>query len=108
MPVEPLYSVLIIGCRWTRLELMIDRRRFLQGTTLWALGPIIGHAACEDVLSRFDDDSTAADVTLGPDLRGKTAWVTGVNSGIGYETMRVLALRGAHVLGTARTIDLHP
>jgi len=103
MPVEPLYSVLILGCRWTRLELMIDRRRFLQGTTLWALGPIIGHAACEDVVSLFDDDSTAEEVTLGLDLRGKTALVTGVNSGIGYETMRVLALRGAHVLGTART-----
>ncbi len=27
----------------------------------------------------------------------------GCNSGIGLETMRVLALRGAHVIGTART-----
>jgi NAD(P)-dependent dehydrogenase (short-subunit alcohol dehydrogenase family) len=32
-----------------------------------------------------------------------TAVVTGCNSGIGFETMRVLALRGAHVIGTART-----
>lgn len=70
---------------------------------MWALGPIIGHAACEDFVSQFDDDSTAEEVTLGLDLSGKTALVTGINSGIGYETMRVLALRGAHVLGTART-----
>lgn len=82
---------------------MIDRRRFLQGSSLWALGPIIGHAACEDLESGFDGDSTAEEVTLGRDLSGMTALVTGVNSGIGYETMRVLALRGAHVLGTART-----
>jgi len=70
---------------------------------LWALGPIIGHAACEGIVSQYDADSTAEEVTLGMDLRGKTALITGVNSGIGYETMRVLALRGAHVLGTART-----
>jgi WW domain-containing oxidoreductase len=29
--------------------------------------------------------------------------VTGINSGIGFETMRVLALRGARVIATART-----
>jgi NAD(P)-dependent dehydrogenase (short-subunit alcohol dehydrogenase family) len=34
-----------------------------------------------------------------------TAVVTGCNSGIGFETMRVLALRGAHVIGTARTLE---
>ena len=70
---------------------------------MWVIGPIIGHAACEDVVSQFDEDSTAEEVTLGLDLSGKTVLVTGINSGIGYETMRVLALRGAHVLGTART-----
>lgn len=42
---------------------------------------------------------------MGLDLSGKTAVVTGCNSGIGFETMRVLALRGAHVIGTARTLD---
>ena len=46
---------------------------------------------------------TAEQVTAGVDLTGKTALVTGVNSGIGLETMRVLAARGARVLGTART-----
>ena len=49
--------------------------------------------------------STAEAITEGIDLSGKTALVTGVNSGIGTETMRVLALRGARVLGTARTLD---
>lgn len=49
--------------------------------------------------------STAEAITTGIDLRGRTALVTGVNSGIGTETMRVLALRGAHVLGTARTLE---
>jgi len=44
-------------------------------------------------------------VTAGLDLTGRTALVTGCNSGLGYETMRVLALRGAHVIGTGRTLD---
>lgn len=53
--------------------------------------------------SGFGYASTAEDVTAGLDLSGKTILVTGVNSGIGHETLRVLALRGAHVIGTART-----
>lgn len=44
-------------------------------------------------------------MTAGLDLNGKTALVTGRNSGIGLETMRVLALRGARVLGTARNVQ---
>jgi len=55
-------------------------------------------------LSSFTRDNTAEDVTAGLDLSGKLALVTGCNSGIGYETMRVLAMRGAHVLGAARTL----
>jgi len=50
-------------------------------------------------------DLTADDATEGWDLRGKLALVTGCNSGIGFETMRVLAKRGAHVLGAARTLQ---
>ncbi|MEM1155882.1 MAG: SDR family oxidoreductase [Pseudomonadota bacterium] len=53
----------------------------------------------------FDADSTAEQVTVDLDLSGKTALVTGCNSGLGYETMRVLALRGAHVIGTGRTME---
>jgi len=52
-----------------------------------------------------DPRATAERITAGIDLSGRTAVVTGVNAGIGHETMRVLALRGAHVIGTARTIE---
>jgi NAD(P)-dependent dehydrogenase (short-subunit alcohol dehydrogenase family) len=55
--------------------------------------------------SAFDQDSTAEEVTAGMDLAGRTALVTGCNSGLGYETMRVLAMRGAHVIGAARTME---
>ena len=56
-------------------------------------------------MSDFGKSSTAEDVTAGIDLSGKLVLVTGVNSGIGFETMRVLAKRGAHVIGTARTLE---
>ena len=55
--------------------------------------------------SDFRASSTAEEVTAGMDLKGKTALVTGCNSGLGYETMRVLTLRGAHVIGAARTLE---
>ncbi len=51
----------------------------------------------------FGYGSTAEDVTAGLSLVGKTILVTGCNSGLGFESMRVLAARGAHVIGTART-----
>jgi NAD(P)-dependent dehydrogenase (short-subunit alcohol dehydrogenase family) len=53
----------------------------------------------------FGVDSTAEEVTEGIDLGGKTVLITGVTSGLGLETMRVLALRGAHVIGTGRTLE---
>ncbi len=55
--------------------------------------------------SGFTKKSTAEDVTLGLDLSGQVALITGCNSGLGLETMRVLALRGAHVIGTGRTMN---
>ncbi len=53
--------------------------------------------------SGFGYASTAEEVTEGVDLRGKTILITGVNSGLGAESARVLALRGARILGAART-----
>ena len=44
----------------------------------------------------FDSKNTAEEVIQELDLSGKTYVVTGCNSGLGYETCRVLALRGAH------------
>ncbi len=55
--------------------------------------------------SAFGKRSTAEEVTAGMDLAGKTALVTGCNSGLGHETLRVLAMRGAHVIGAARTLE---
>jgi WW domain-containing oxidoreductase len=55
--------------------------------------------------SGFGYGSTAEEVTAGLNLTGKTILVTGCNSGLGLEAMRVLTLRGARVLGTARTLE---
>lgn len=53
--------------------------------------------------SGFNRRSSAEDVTKGLDLSGKTILITGVGSGLGLEALRVLALRGAHVIGLDRT-----
>ena len=55
--------------------------------------------------SAFGANSTAEEVTAGLELNGMTALLTGCNSGIGLETMRVLAARGVHVIGAARTLE---
>jgi Short-chain alcohol dehydrogenase of unknown specificity len=83
------------------------RRLFTASALLATLAPSLRpiHAARPPPKSPFGPDSTAEQVTAGLNLTGKTVVITGCNSGIGYETMRVLALRGAHVIGTARTAE---
>ena len=52
----------------------------------------------------FGYASTAEEVTAGLDLTGKTYLITGVGSGLGAESARVLAARGARIVGSARTM----
>ncbi len=95
----------------------MNRRRLVQGSSALAISGLMprGKGALAQQTSQgavdrggvppndYGEDTPAEEVTAGLDLSGKTALVTGCNSGIGYETMRVLALRGAHVIGAART-----
>ena len=90
----------------------MNRRQFLHTATATTAALKLGGCSQSEIrvidslpVSKFGQDSTAEEVTLGIDLAGKTAVVTGCNSGIGLETMRVLALRGAHVIGTGRTME---
>lgn len=92
----------------------MQRRQFLQLSAVATTAPLI-HACSDDEhtvsidrslpVSPFGAESTAEEVTQGLDVSGKVALVTGCNSGLGYETMRVLALRGAHVIGSGRTLE---
>ena len=54
--------------------------------------------------AKFGAETTASEVAEGIDLSGKLALVTGGSSGLGQETARVLAERGAHVILTARNM----
>ena len=53
----------------------------------------------------FGYGTTAMEVVAGCDLAGRTMLVTGCNSGLGLETIRALAARGARVIAAARTVD---
>ena len=53
----------------------------------------------------FGAESTTEDVLAGRDLSAKRVLITGVSAGLGVETARALAARGATVVGTARDLD---
>jgi len=55
--------------------------------------------------SGFDAKSTTSEVIKGIDLTGKTAIVTGGNTGIGLETVRTLSEAGATVIVPARDLE---
>lgn len=89
----------------------ITRRMVIAGATAYGLSALLNAPArpaersASAGANRFDKNSTAEDVTAGMDLREKTALITGCNSGIGLETMRVLVLRGANVYGLAPNLE---
>src|SRR5271154_2314509 len=59
----------------------------------------------EIMASMFGATSTTEDVLAGVNLRGKRILVTGVSAGLGVETARSLAARGAQVVGAARDLE---
>ncbi|MGI9291238.1 MAG: SDR family oxidoreductase [Gammaproteobacteria bacterium] len=93
----------------------ISRRRFIAGASGAAVATTLPACGNPDAqtgerpegvpVSPFGAESTALEVTAGLDLSGQTAFITGCNSGLGFETMRVLSLRGATVIGAARTLE---
>jgi NAD(P)-dependent dehydrogenase (short-subunit alcohol dehydrogenase family) len=53
-------------------------------------------------MAQFGATSTADDVLEGRDLSGRTAFITGGYSGLGKETARAMAAKGAHVILAGR------
>jgi NAD(P)-dependent dehydrogenase (short-subunit alcohol dehydrogenase family) len=89
---------------------MTSRRSFLGAAGATLIAPQLSACGGAHKLpvasvpeSGFDAEATAEQVTEGIDLQGTLAVVTGCTAGIGFETMRVLAMRGANVVGTSRS-----
>lgn len=53
-------------------------------------------------MSGFGRESTTDDVLEGKDLSGMTVFITGANSGLGQETARAMATKGAHIVMAGR------
>ncbi|MGI9308896.1 MAG: SDR family NAD(P)-dependent oxidoreductase [Gammaproteobacteria bacterium] len=88
------------------------RRLVLQSGSALAISALLPRSlwaaaiAFEDIpRSDYVFATTCDDVAASHDLAGKTALITGCNSGLGYESMRTFVEHGAHVIGTARTME---
>ncbi|MGA0019081.1 MAG: SDR family NAD(P)-dependent oxidoreductase [Steroidobacteraceae bacterium] len=93
----------------------LDRRQFLlrSGAGAVMAAPLLSCSRSEPEpvvrpagvpIGPFGAESTAEEVTAGIDLTGKLALVTGATSGLGLETARVLAQRGASVIVAGRSL----
>lgn len=91
------------------LNKQFNRRQIIRHMATLSILSALPSAAIAKIITRqpprssFNGSSTAEEVTEGINLSGMTIAITGVNSGLGYETMRILSLRGAHIIGIART-----
>lgn len=66
---------------------------------------LMAHNDNESRHSSYGKKASAEQVSAGVDLTGRHAIVTGANTGIGFETARVLALRGSSVTMACRNLD---
>lgn len=80
-------------------------RRALLRTALLALAGAPLCAASHAAEAKFGPRTSAETATEGLDLSARTVLVTGATSGIGAEIARVLALRGAQVVASGRTLE---
>jgi NAD(P)-dependent dehydrogenase (short-subunit alcohol dehydrogenase family) len=91
------------------MSFKIAARPFIQFSAVLTICVLLISVGCkktpESESGKFGRESTGEEVTEGLDLTGKTILITGANSGLGYETMRVLAMRGAHIIALARTME---
>jgi NAD(P)-dependent dehydrogenase (short-subunit alcohol dehydrogenase family) len=56
-------------------------------------------------MSRFNKDTTADEVLEGMDLSGRRIVITGTSSGLGFETARAMASKGAAITMLARNVE---
>ena len=87
----------------------MTRRKFIVSSSVFAVGTAFGSTVwaqtANPYMGPFTKEATGEEVTKGINLKGKTVLITGANSGLGFETMRVLCMRGAHVIAVARTMQ---